>query len=68
MEALITSGPYGWVRHPFYLTVLLLLMSASLIAANWLIGLSSIFIEDLRRPREPGAAVRVRRERVGQDL
>ena len=41
---LVTSGPYGWVRHPFYVTVLLLLLSASLITANWFIGLLSIFV------------------------
>ena len=41
---LVTSGPYGWVRHPFYVTVLLLLLSASLITANWLIGLLSFSI------------------------
>ena len=41
---LITSGPFGWVRHPFYVTVLLLLLSVSLITANWFIGLASISI------------------------
>ena len=41
---LVTDGPYGWVRHPFYVTVLLFLLSASLITANWFIGLLSIFI------------------------
>ncbi len=41
---LVTDGPYGWVRHPFYVTVLLVLLSASLITANWFIGLLSIFI------------------------
>ena len=41
---LITSGPFGWVRHPFYMTVLLLLLSVSLITANWFIGLASISI------------------------
>ena len=41
---LVTDGPYGWVRHPFYVTVLLWLLSASLITANWFVGLLSIFI------------------------
>lgn len=41
---LVTSGPYRWVRHPFYVTISLLLLSVSLIAANWLIGLLGIFI------------------------
>jgi protein-S-isoprenylcysteine O-methyltransferase Ste14 len=39
---LVTSGPYGWVRHPFYVTVMLILLSASLITANWFIGLLGI--------------------------
>ena len=38
---LITGGPYRWVRHPVYVTVLLVLVSASLITANWFIGLLS---------------------------
>ena len=41
---LVTSGPYRWVRHPFYVTILLLLLSISLITANWFISLSSIFL------------------------
>ena len=38
---LVTSGPYRWVRHPFYVTILLLLISVSLITANWFIGILS---------------------------
>ena len=41
---LVTSGPYSWVQHPFYVTVLLVLLSTSLTTANWFIGLLSIFI------------------------
>ena len=41
---LVTSGPYRWVRHPFYVTILLLLLSISLITANWFIGLMSVFL------------------------
>ena len=41
---LVTGGPYAWVRHPFYMTVLLLLLSVSLITANWFIGLSGVSI------------------------
>jgi protein-S-isoprenylcysteine O-methyltransferase Ste14 len=37
-HVLVTHGPYRWVRHPLYITGLLLLISATLIASNWLIG------------------------------
>ncbi len=40
---LVTGGPYGWVRHPFYVTSLLLVLSISLIMANWFIGLLGVF-------------------------
>lgn len=36
---LITTGPYCWIRHPFYVAVFLLTLAIALIAANWLIGL-----------------------------
>ena len=35
---LVTHGPYRWVRHPFYITVGLLILSVTLLTANWLIG------------------------------
>ena len=34
-HTLVTRGPYRWVRHPFYLCVLLLVLSLGLVAANW---------------------------------
>ena len=34
-HTLVTRGPYRWVRHPFYDATGLLLVAASLIAANW---------------------------------
>ncbi len=36
---LVTDGPYRWVRHPLYTTGSLLLISISLLTANWFIGL-----------------------------
>ena len=34
-HTLVTRGPYYWVRHPFYDSAALLMLSISLIAANW---------------------------------
>jgi protein-S-isoprenylcysteine O-methyltransferase Ste14 len=34
-HTLVTSGPYRWVRHPFYLAVALSMLGNSLAAANW---------------------------------
>jgi protein-S-isoprenylcysteine O-methyltransferase Ste14 len=33
-HTLVTSGPYRWVRHPFYDAVALLILAAFLIASN----------------------------------
>ena len=38
-HALVTHGPYRWVRHPFYDVVLLWGLSVSLLTANWLMAL-----------------------------
>jgi protein-S-isoprenylcysteine O-methyltransferase Ste14 len=34
-HTLVTSGPYRWVRHPFYDAAGLAILASSLIAANW---------------------------------
>ena len=41
---LITTGPYRWVRHPFYVTAALLMTSVTILAANFLIGSISFFV------------------------
>jgi protein-S-isoprenylcysteine O-methyltransferase Ste14 len=38
-QALVTSGPYKFIRHPIYTAFILILGSPLLISANWLIGL-----------------------------
>jgi len=32
---LVTSGPYRWVRHPFYVAFALAMLANSLVTANW---------------------------------
>jgi protein-S-isoprenylcysteine O-methyltransferase Ste14 len=34
-HSLVTTGPYRWVRHPFYLANALGMLGASLATANW---------------------------------
>jgi protein-S-isoprenylcysteine O-methyltransferase Ste14 len=41
-QALVTGGPYRFIRHPIYTAFLLILGSMLLISANWLIGLTWI--------------------------
>ena len=39
-HALVTSGPYRWVRHPFYDCMALLVASLALMTANWFVVLA----------------------------
>ena len=39
-HTLVTSGPYRYVRHPFYVTTALALAANALTAANWFIALA----------------------------
>lgn len=50
---LVTHGPYRWMRHPFYVTAALLMASATLVSANWLIGMSSLIVLALLAIRTP---------------
>jgi protein-S-isoprenylcysteine O-methyltransferase Ste14 len=36
-HAMITTGPYAWVRHPFYTSTALAVLANSLATANWFI-------------------------------
>lgn len=37
-HTLVTHGPYNWVRHPMYTTLVLFEVSLLLLTANWFIG------------------------------
>jgi protein-S-isoprenylcysteine O-methyltransferase Ste14 len=39
-HTLVTSGPYRWVRHPFYIVVGLFFLANALAAANWFLLLT----------------------------
>lgn len=39
-QALVTSGPYRWIRHPIYTAFLLILGATLFISANLLVGLA----------------------------
>ena len=36
-HTLVTTGPYAWVRHPFYTTTALAVLANSLATANWFV-------------------------------
>ncbi len=57
---LVTNGPYRYVRHPFYVAMLGLAMSLSLLSANWLLaaaGLSTFIFLLIRAPIEERSLV-----------
>ncbi len=63
---LVTTGPYRWVRHPFYTTTALLLLAVTLLSANLLIagsGLIVLVLLVVRTPLEEAKLV----ERFGDD-
>ncbi len=41
-HTLVTSGPYRYVRHPFYVACALAVIANTLVTANWVIGLSGL--------------------------
>jgi protein-S-isoprenylcysteine O-methyltransferase Ste14 len=39
-HTLVTTGPYRWVRHPFYVASALAVAANSIVAANWFIAVA----------------------------
>lgn len=43
-HTLVTTGPYRWIRHPFYVGLLLLALTCSLLAANWFMAFAGLVV------------------------
>ncbi len=41
---LVTTGPYRWVRHPFYCAFGLGIVADSLVVANWFLAVTGLFL------------------------
>jgi protein-S-isoprenylcysteine O-methyltransferase Ste14 len=74
-HTLVTGGPYRYVRHPFYLAMLIVVVGLSLLADNWLLllfGIATFILLLIRAPIEErelearfGEAYRNYRARTG---
>jgi protein-S-isoprenylcysteine O-methyltransferase Ste14 len=54
-HALVTKGPYRWVRHPFYDAVAMAVVANALAAANWFLltgGVLTFVLLWIRTARE----------------
>ena len=55
-HTLVTTGPYRWVRHPFYSAAFLFVVAASLVSANWYLavagGLAGVLLAIRTRTEE----------------
>jgi protein-S-isoprenylcysteine O-methyltransferase Ste14 len=75
-HSLVTSGPYRFVRHPFYVSFLLGVIANSLVMANWFIfacGVTAFILLAIRSRIEEenlharfGDEYRLYRERTGK--
>ncbi|HKZ03324.1 MAG TPA: isoprenylcysteine carboxylmethyltransferase family protein [Pyrinomonadaceae bacterium] len=77
-HTLVATGPYRWVRHPFYDSVALCVLANSLVASNWFLfltgGLALVLIFVRTRTEEEkllarfGDDYRAYRKRTGRFL
>jgi protein-S-isoprenylcysteine O-methyltransferase Ste14 len=45
VHTMVVSGPYRWVRHPFYICVAMTIVANGLVAANWfLLGAGAVVV------------------------
>ena len=54
-HSLVTTGPYRWVRHPFYVSFALAILANSLVTANWFIfatGAAAFLLIVIRTKKE----------------
>ena len=65
-HTLVVSGPYRWIRHPFYIGVAGAVVCTSLATTNWLVAITGLIVLALlvaRTDREEAKLV----ERFGDD-
>jgi protein-S-isoprenylcysteine O-methyltransferase Ste14 len=43
-HTLVTGGPYHWIRHPFYVSMALVIVGSALVAANWFIFVAGVVV------------------------
>jgi protein-S-isoprenylcysteine O-methyltransferase Ste14 len=43
-HTLVTTGPYRWIRHPFYSSIALAVVANSLTAANWFLFITGSLV------------------------
>lgn len=75
---LVETGPYRWIRHPFYTSAATVMLGVALLSANSIIGVSSIAVlsllayrtdaEEQRLVDRFGDAYREYRRRTGRFL
>ena len=75
-HTLVTTGPYRWVRHPFYVAVALTTTGNALAAANWFLLAGGVLVvallavrtrvEEEQLAQRFGDAYRAYRERTGR--